>query len=101
MSRTFLTVNDRLPRMARLIEAADVACPAGCPARAGTGVMCRVLEQVADARREPTAVVNRCLSDNPAAGLHPDQPGYQGCDVWRASKDADRREREFRKSIAA
>jgi hypothetical protein len=89
MSRTFATANERLPRLRRLIEDSDVACPAGCPANAGQGVHCRIVGQTVDARKDPTSVANRCLSDNPAAGPRPAQPGYQGCDAWRASREAD------------
>jgi hypothetical protein len=95
MSRTFETVNDRLPRMRRLIDDADVVCPGGCAARGGMGVMCRPVQRVIDARRDPTLVANRCLSDNAAAGTNPAQPGYQGCDVWRAARDADHETKRF------
>ncbi len=70
------TVNARLPRLARLIDDADVVCPAGCAARAGTGVMCRVEGDVIDARANPTSVARFCLGDN------------RTCPSWQAEKEA-------------
>ena len=70
------TVNDRLPRMRRLIDDDDVVCPAGCPARAGTGVLCRIEGEVIDGRRNPATIARYCTGDNRA------------CPTWQADKEA-------------
>lgn len=69
-------VNPRLPRIARLIEEGDVVCPAGCPARAGQAVLCRIEGAVIDARRNPSSLQAYCLGEN------------RHCPTWRADKEA-------------
>jgi hypothetical protein len=76
------TANALLPRPVRLIDDADVVCPAGCPALAGTGVRCRIEVHTLDARLEPSAIRGYCLAD------------YQACPSWQAEKDAIREGRD-------
>jgi hypothetical protein len=85
----YATVNERLPRPARLIDQADVICPAGCVARAGGGVLCRIEGDVIDARLNPLSVGDFCLGD------------YQSCPTWRAHKNAISAgsERAFREAL--
>ena len=75
MSAT-VTVHEKLPRPRRLIDPEDIVCPAGCPALAGTGVLCRVAHEVIDGRLNPHSLQGFCLGD------------YQACSTWRAEKQA-------------
>jgi hypothetical protein len=58
---TFATANARLPRPRRLLESADVTCPAGTVARGGEAVLCRVVDEVIDLRTDPTSIRNYCI----------------------------------------
>jgi|1185.fasta_scaffold13313_2 hypothetical protein len=70
------TAHDKLPRPRRLIEPEDIVCPAGCPARAGTSVLCRIEHEVIDGRLNPYSLRDYCLGD------------YRTCSTWRAEKEA-------------
>lgn len=70
------TMNPRLPRPTRLIDAEDITCPAGCPARAGSGVLCRIEGEVIDGRMNPSSLMSFCLG------------AYKTCPTWIADKDA-------------
>lgn len=82
------TINARLPRLARLIDPSDVRCPAGCPALAGEGVLCRIEGDVIDARRNPSTVTGYCTGN------------HQACPTWQADKEAHWQKMDLRTELA-
>lgn len=73
---TFTTAHEKMLRPRRLIDTEDIGCPAGCPALAGSGVLCRVEHHVIDGRLNPYTLRDFCLGE------------YKACPTWRADKDA-------------
>lgn len=83
------TAHPKMLRPRRLIDPADVVCPAGCPARAGSGVLCRIEGGVIDARTNPYSLRDFCLGD------------YQACPTWRVAREAELagRGQEFEREV--
>src|SRR4051812_40246632 len=65
------------PSLLRLIDDADVKCPAGCPALAGTGVLCRITEVPLPAREQPSSLKSYCLNES----------GHRTCPIWQDDKE--------------